>query len=339
MSGVSIATVSRALSRPGKVNDETLTRIKVAARRLGYIPGGTARALASGRTMLVGGVFPTIDHAIFARAIQGLQARLTAAGYQLLVAAHDYSPAAEAAAVRAMLAQGVDALTIVGADHLDATWDLLTAASIPVLMTWSFDPRLPSIGFDNERAGRLAAQHLVALGHSRIGVISGAVHSNDRARLRLAGIRRVLGEAGCALSETRVVEQPFTLSGGRAGLAHLLSAAARPTAVICGNDLLAAGAVFEAQSRGIAIPSDLSVMGIDNLEIASQINPPLTTVHLPTAELGQRAADLLLGAAAAGERLPRSIELPIELVVRASTARPHGIGAVRSRRKALSSGV
>lgn len=250
----------------------------------------------------------------------GLQARLGAAGYQLVVAAHEYVPAAEAAAVRTMLAHGVDALAVVGADRLEETSSLLRVASIPVVVTWSFDDKLPSIGFDNEAAGTLVADHLLDLGHTRIGVISGAVRANDRARLRLAGAKAALSRRGLSLPGSRVVEQPFTLAGGRAGLRHLLSASVPPTAIICGNDLLGSGALLEALGSGLRVPADISIAGMDDLEIASHLTPALTTVHLPTEELGEEVAVNLLTLMAGG-RCPPRVELPIELVVRASTGR------------------
>jgi LacI family transcriptional regulator len=316
--GVSIATVSRALSRPDMVNAKTRGLVQQTAAALGYIPIGPARALVSGKSHIVGAIVPTLDHAIFARAIQALQTTLDAAGYQLLVAAHEYSPASEIAAIRAMVSRGVDGMMLVGADRPDEAWELLAAAQLPVVLTWSFDARLPCIGFDNELAGRLAAQHLLALGHRVFGMISGPRRSNDRARLRIEGARAALAEHGLDLPEWRLSEQAFTFGGGRAGLAELLANAEPPTAVIGGNDLLAAGAVFEAQARGLQVPRDLSVVGIDNLEISLHVTPALTTVHLPTSRLGEQAAQHLL-ARFQGRDVPDRTALPIELIVRGST--------------------
>ncbi|MDA8051163.1 MAG: substrate-binding domain-containing protein [Rhodospirillales bacterium] len=318
---VSIATVSRALSRPALVESGTRAEIERTARRLGYLPDGVGRALASGSSRTAGVIVPTLDAAIFSRAIQALQRRLAEAGYQLLVAAHDYSLAAEASAVRAMLGHRVDALLLVGADRSEETRRLLEAALVPVLITWSFDSAFDCIGFDNEEAGRLAALHLLALGHRRIGMISGLTEQNDRARLRRAGVARALAAAGLPLPDWRVVEQPFSLAGGRAALAELLALTDPPSAIVCGNDLLAAGALFEAQARGIPVPEQLSLVGIDNLEIAAHLSPPLTTVHLPTAQLGVLAAEHVL-ARLSGEAVPVRRELPVALVERGSTAPP-----------------
>ncbi|OYW59821.1 MAG: LacI family transcriptional regulator [Rhizobiales bacterium 12-68-15] len=318
LAGVSTATVSRALSRPDLLQGETLARVQGAIAQLNYVPGGAARALASGRTLTIGAVIPTLDHAIFARAIQAMQTELAASGYQLLIAASDYVPGLELAAVRAMLARGVDALMVVGADHLEDTWSLLVNASVPVVLSWSFDARLPSIGFDNHRAGRLVADYLLGLGHRRFGMISGHTRANDRARMRVEGVRETLAAHGLDLPPSSVIETSFTLAGGRSGFAELMARAAPPTAIICGNDLLAAGAVLEAQSCGIRVPEQVSIAGIDNLEIAAHLSPPLTTVHLPTTDLGRAVADHLL-ARLKGQEPPARMELPIDLVVRRST--------------------
>jgi LacI family transcriptional regulator, galactose operon repressor len=316
---VSVATVSRALSRPELVNTATRLGIEAAARRLGYLASGPGRALVSGISHTVGVIVPTLDAAIFSRAIQALQRRLAETDYQLLVAAHDYSLAAEASAVRAMLGHRVDALVLVGTDRAEETRRLLQAAEVPVLITWSFDPAFDCIGFDNEGAGRIAAEHLLALGHRRIGMISGLTEQNDRARLRRAGVASALAAVGETLPDWRVVEQPFSLAGGRAALAELLALTEAPSAIVCGNDLLAAGAMFEAQTRGISVPEHLSIVGIDNLDIAAHLFPPLTTVHLPTAQLGTAAAEHVL-ARLGGAMVPARQELPIALVLRGSTA-------------------
>jgi LacI family transcriptional regulator len=321
MAKVSAATASRSFSHPELVNAATLERVRAAVISLNYVPGGAARALALGRTLTVGAIVPTLDHAIFARAIQTMQTELAASGYQLLIAAHEYAPAQEAAAVRALLARGVDGLMIVGADHLEETWRLLAGAQVPVVLSWSFDPRFDAIGFDNVAAGRLLAEHLLDLGHRRFAVISGFTHSNDRARLRVRGVREALAKRGLDLPGSCITEQPFTFAGGRAGLSEVLSAASPPTAIICGNDLLAVGALFEAQHRHLDVPGDLSVAGIDNLEMAAHVTPALTTIHLPTAQLGRAVAQHML-ARIRGETRPREIELAIELVPRHSTAAP-----------------
>jgi LacI family transcriptional regulator len=322
--GVSPATVSRAISQPGLLSPETLARVRQSARQLGYEPDAAARALASGRTMTIGAVIPTLDNVIFARALQGMQSALAAEGFQLLVASHDYSAAAEAEAVRVLLARGVDGLMLVGAERAQETAALLDAAGVPRVLTWRGPEGQPAVTVDNERAGALAVRHLLALGHRRIGMVTGSHAFNDRQRARLAGARQALAEAGLALPDWLAVQQPTTLAGGKAGCAMLLALAEPPTAIIGGIDMIAIGCMLEAQARGLRIPDDLSVVGIDDLDISAHLSPPLTTVHVPTGLIGARAAAMLLSLIR-GEKAVRPIDLPIDLVVRRSTAKArHG---------------
>ena len=133
----------------------------------------------------------------------------------------------------------------------------------------------------------MAASHLLELGHRYIGVISGLTSHNDRARSRIDGVRKSLTQAGLSLPPTLVTEQAFNLEGGRLGLRKLMASRQKPSAIFCGNDLLAVGAMLEAERMGLDVPSDLSICGIDNLEISEAINPGLTTVSLPTQDLGR----------------------------------------------------
>jgi LacI family transcriptional regulator len=318
--GVSPATVSRAIAQPDLVSAATLARVRASAAKLGYVPDGAARALASGRSMTMGAVIPTLDSAIFARALQAMQTALSKHGYQLLVASHDYSAAAEAEAVRVLLTHGVDGLMLVGAQRPASTWEMLERSSTAVVLTWCADRRVSAISIDNFRAGRLAAQHLIALGHRRIGVVVGAMSFNDRQQARLAGIRAAIDEAGLTLPDWCICEQPLSLAGGRTGCAQLLALNETPTAIIGGIDLLAIGCIEEAHTRGLVVPGDLSIVGIDNLEMSAHLFPALSTVHLPVARIGELAADSLLAQLSNNGAITQ-IDLPVELVVRGSTAR------------------
>jgi len=242
--GVSPATVSRALSQPEIVHRETLRRVKSAVAALAYVRDGTGLALVSGRTRTVGIVVPTLSHSIFAVAIDSMQTTLADAGYQLIVASHEYDPGTETAAVRALIERGVDALLLVGTDHARSLWSLIETTTIPVVLTWSLHRRLDSVGFDNFEAGRLAAEHLLRLGHRRLGVISGRLTHNDRARSRLKGIRAALAAVELEASALSVVQHRFGLGGGRDGMTAFLAMTHRPTAVIGGNDLMAVGAML-----------------------------------------------------------------------------------------------
>lgn len=316
--GVSAATVSRALSQPELLSAETLARVRQSALRLGYRPDAAARTLASGRSMTIGAVVPTLDNAIFSRALQSMQATLAARGYQLLVSSHDYSAAAEAEAVKMLVARGVDGLMLVGAERAPETEALLADTQVPVVLTWRGMAGHAAVVVDNERAGELAARHLVELGHRRIAVMTGSHAFNDRQRARQHGARTFLAAAGLPVPDWLAIQVPTTLAGGRSGCASLLALAHPPTAIIGGIDLIAIGCMVEAQARGLAVPDQLSVVGIDDLDMSAHLSPPLTTVHVPTARIGATAAETICGLIE-GKPVDAAIEIPVDLVVRRSS--------------------
>jgi LacI family transcriptional regulator len=318
---VSLATVSRAMAQPELLSEGTLSRVRASAQRLGYLPDGAARALASGRSMTIGAIVPTLDSAIFAKALQSMQTTLAQQGYLLLVASHESSAAAETQAVRALLSRGVDGLMLVGAERAPETSQLLLTSGIPTVLTWCQDPAFASVTIDNELAGRMAARHLLELGHRRIGMVTGYMQFNDRQRARLIGARSELQQAGVSLPDWLVNEQPLTLAGGRAGCAALLELDPRPTALIGGIDLIAIGCIEEAHARSLEVPTLLSVVGIDGLDMSAHLSPSLTTVHVPTARIGRLAA-LKLIAQVRGEAYEKQTELGVELVVRRSSVAP-----------------
>jgi LacI family transcriptional regulator len=322
--GVSPATVSRAMTQPELLSADTLNRVQDSARKLGYRPDGMARALASGKTMTIGAIVPTLDSTIFARVLQSMQLALSREGYQLLVASHEMNPAAETEAVRTLLSRGVDGLMLVGAERAQETALMLRSSGLPVVLTWVGTAEFASVTVDNELAGRLAAGHLIRMGHKRIGMIVGHLPFNDRQRGRLNGARNAMIQAGLALPDSLVSEQELTMAGGRAGCARLLDLGDSPTAVIGGIDLFAIGCIQEAQSRGINVPDAFSVVGIDDIDMAANMTPSLTTVHIPTSRIGQTAAATLL-AEIRGESARVQTVLSIELIERRSSGLAHKI--------------
>ena len=323
LSRVSTATVSRALTLPHKVKPATAARINQAVETLGYVAHGAARALASRRTRTIGAVIPTLDNAIYAKTVQALQRTLEQAGYMLLVASHEFDAAVEVRVTRTLIERGVDALILLGTTHDHGLLRMLAAHQVPYVLIWSLDAsgRLPCVGFDSRAAGERIARHLLELGHRDIAMISGITAGNERASERQQGVRAALAGRGLALPRERVVEKPYTLQAGREGVRELLAAGPAPSAVICGNDVLAIGALSECRERGIAVPGQVSITGFDDMEIAAVVTPALTTLRFPAEDLGALAAQHLL-ARLAGREVEMRTELPVELVVRESTAPP-----------------
>lgn len=321
LAGVCNATVSRALAREPSVSAATLEKVEAAARELGYVPHGAASALRAQRTRTIGAVLPTLDNLLYAKATHALQKSLDDSGYVLLLACHDFDLHNEVKVARSLVERGVDGLVLIGAEHDEALFSLLDDLAIPYLLTWSLDRsgRHPCVGFDNHAAAAGVANYVADIGHCDIAMIAGVTAGNDRARERLAGVRDALAARGMALAQ--VIEAPYTLADGRAAMQALLALAPRATAVICGHDVLAMGAVFECHAQQIAVPEAMSVTGFDDMEAASILVPALTTVRVPMRELGCAAAQQILaridGAAAA-----RATELAVDLIVRGTTAPP-----------------
>lgn len=319
---VAKSTASRALSNPDRLSDKTVARVLKAAAELKYVSHGVARALSTRSTRTIGAVIPTLDNAIYAVSTHSLEQRLQKAGYMLLVASHEFDLDGEVRAVEALITRGVDAIALVGFEHRRRTLDLLARSRVPYVLTWNYrGGRHPSVGFDNRRAGMLVTDYLLGLGHRHFGVVAGMMAGNDRASARVEGVRASLGRAGLALRDDCIVEKTYSIESGREGLAALLERRPRPTAIVCGNDILAIGALHEAHVCRIDVPQALSITGFDDMPLAAVTRPPLTTVHLPMAEVGANAAAYLLNVLGVAND-PVQQELPVRLVVRGSTRAP-----------------
>jgi LacI family transcriptional regulator len=320
-SGCSIATVSRAMSQPNLVQPDTLERVRLVAKRLGYVANRKARALASGQSNTIGVVVPTLNSPIFSSTLQEMQRLFAAHEYQLLIASHEYDPANEAAALAQLISHGVDGLIIVGAERPESTWAMLKASGIPLVQMWEGRAGVDRVTVDSFQAGYLVARYLLDVGHRRFGVICGHLQNNDRQKARVNGIRVALQEVGVTLARTQISEQPLTIAAGRSGCMTLLETVPRPTAIIGTVDLLAIGAMIEAQGRGISVPETISFAGIDNVDFAAHLSPSLTTVDIPAASMGTEAAALLLQRLSNSPTAEAEIILPITLVVRHSSTR------------------
>lgn len=321
--GVSTATVSRVLNNPEKVAAKSRIAVNASIEALGYIPDGAARALASRHSRIIGAVVPTLDNALFAAGIQSLQRRLKQHDYALIVASHEYDLVEELNEVKILLRQGVDALLMVGSRHDPALLHLLEGKGVPYVNCWAWesDSLQPYIGFDNRKAARKITDYLLDLGHVDLAVIAGRTENNDRARDRVLGIRDAIEARSLKLAPEKIIERSYSVKQGREAMRQLLEMDGLPTAVLCGNDILAMGAVAECQSSGIKIPDEISIAGFDDLDMSSQVTPPLTTIHVPSAEMGENAAEYLV-AKIRQEPLEPPAEIETRLMVRETTAKP-----------------
>lgn len=315
---VSTASVSRALNQPESVSAEVRARIELAIERTGYLPDAAARALSMRRSRTLGAVIPTIDNAIFAQGIEAAQKFLSERRYNLLLATSGYDPRAEFEQSRTLIERGVDGLLFMGDSHVPELYRLLTSRGIPFVNTGVYSPERPysCVGFDNRDAAVRATRYLLDLGHRRLAMLAGITRDNDRASQRLEGFRAALAER--RLKPAAVHESPYRFAEARAGARKILHSDHSPTAIFCGNDILALGALLEAQALGIGVPERLSIVGFDDLELARHQQPPLTTMRVPTQQMWELACEVLV-AALAGNPIPVHREIEVSLIVRGST--------------------
>ncbi len=320
--GVSTATVSRCLNEPDRVLEATRKRVMSAVEELGYTPNFAARVMAAKRTFTIGAIIPTMENSIFAWGLQAFQEEIHKRGYTLLVSSSAYKPEVEEEQIRNLVARGADGLLLIGHDRDPSIYDYIDRQNVPVMVAWSYMPgkRSPSIGFDNRQAMRALTDKVIGLGHTHIAMISGISLGNDRARLRIEGVRDAIADNGLPADMLSVIETPYEIENGAAAFADLISRTPRPTAILCGNDVLAVGAMREAQKMGIRVPEDVSVTGFDDIELARIVSPTLTTVHVPHREMGRKAALELIEMIENGTP-GNSVQLSTEIVERQSLSR------------------
>ena len=321
LAGVSTATVSRVINFPDKVAAKTRTRVQEAIAKLGYSPNFGARVMAARQTKTIGAIIPTMENAIFARGLQAFQDELWKHGYTMLVASTGYKDDKEEEQIRSLVARGADGLLLIGHSRHDDIYRFLEAQNVPAIITWAFDPSSsrPSIGFDNKAAMHDMALQVIELGHTQLALISAETASNDRALERHRGILAAMEDKGLPQENLRFVETTYGIDEGAAAFADLMESGVKPTAVFCGNDVLAAGALRKARELGVDVPSDISIIGFDDIELADVVHPPLTTVHVPHREMGRLAALALVNLLQEGIQ-PETIDLKAHPIFRGTLA-------------------
>lgn len=317
---VSTMTVARVLREPHKVAPDTRKRVAAALDATGYTPDLVARALVSRRTGVVGAIVPTLSNSLIADVIQGMSDALALENRQLMVGASGFSAAREETLVRSFLSRRVDALYLTGTSHTPATAALLRAAGIPIVEGGNIptDPIDMAVGVSNVDASAAVVAHLIGRYGPDVAFAGASPVDNDRMRDRRAGYERALREARAPVVPEWRVETPMSMEGGRRAARELLALPKPPRALFCANDVIAAGALLDCVRAGLRVPGDFAIAGYDDLDIARELVPSLTSVRVPRYEIGKRAAELI-HLALTGERPRRAIdELDFELVVRES---------------------
>lgn len=321
--GVSTATVSRVLNSPDRVKPERRAAVLQVIERHDYVSHGMAGALAGARSMTIGLIIPTITNSIYAASTHAIQRVAQRELYGVLLGVSDFVPDEERRMIRHLIERRVDGLILTGGGRDPSIYRLIDRHRIPYVVTWRLDAaaKCPCISFDNYGAGRLAMEHLIALGHRRIGLICGRSAVNDRALERRRAYEDCLMETGIKIDPALIFERDFEFVEGKTAMRRMLDGPEPPTAVFAANDIQAIGALSECRDSGMVVPRDISIMGFDDLPVAEFVFPKLTTIRVPGQRMGHVAAMRLMEMIR-GETNSTSEVLPVELVLRESTAAP-----------------
>jgi LacI family transcriptional regulator len=294
--GVSVSTVSRALSN-GKypLKQETRQNILKLAEEMGYKPNLVARSLQSSRSNLVGVIVDRMQSPFAAATVEGIQDGLRNAGYSISIAYSNRDQDIATQAIHTFYSHQVDGIIILNSWLHTFNDPILSLQDRPfVFINRIFGKSIPNcVGPGDRQGARLATQHLVDLGHQRIGYING-LEDWIEAQNRLAGYRDALTEHGLPVDEALIRHGNWGVESGYEAAQELLALEDRPTAVFAANDIMALGAMYAIQKSGLEVPGDVAIVGYDDRDFAAWIRPALTTVRMPSYEMGQAAARLLL---------------------------------------------
>lgn len=317
LAGVSPITVSRALNSPQQLTEETLAKVRAAVARTGYVPNRVAGGLASNRSRLVAAIVPTIASQVFLETVEALTAALEAEGYQVMLGQSGYGEAREDALLDAIIGRRPDGVILTGVMHSPEGRRRLAAAGIPVVETWDLTPTPIDmlVGFSHEKVGASVADFLHYRGSRRPAVL----HADDhRAGLRRQAFASRMLQLGVRDVPQEIVPTPTTLGTGRRAFARLLAARPDIDAVFCSSDMLALGALVQAQVDGIAVPAQVRVMGFGDNAFAADTSPALSTVRIDGTAIGRQAARFVIDSAAGREVGPRIVDLGFKIVARQS---------------------
>lgn len=321
---VSIATVSRTVNRVPTVNPKLAKRVWDAVQELGYFPNTQARALGSGRSGILGLIVSEITNPFFPELIQGFEDVAVENRYEILVSSTNYDPKRMELCIRRMLERKVEGVAVMTFGIEQPLFEQLAQRNIPLVLI-DVGPDRPGISLlkvDYYHGIRQGVQHLAALGHRKLGFVTGppGLHSADS---RVHAFTKSIAECGIPVVNDWIVPGDHTMEGGIAAMEKILAGPSRPTAIMCSNDMTALGVVHKAYRAGLRIPHDLSVIGFDDIHMARVMIPPLTSIQMSRVELA-RAAVSALRDRVEGTGHQREHKIDTQLVVRESTSFPPG---------------
>ena len=321
-SEASPATISRFLNSPEKVAKSTGQRIAKAIQELGYTPNFGGRLLATQKANIVGALVPTLSNSVFAGGIQAFQEELARNGMTLLIGSTSYDPDIEFQQIKVLLSHGASGLLLIGNARPKATEEFLKARGVAMVSAWNIaeqDERA-FVGFDNYKASVDLTKLVLEMGHRDIAIVHAPTIGNDRAEDRLNAIYNCVEQFGHDARVVGAVEAKYSFEHGAKAFDVVMSRTPKPTVIMAGNDVLAAGLAMRAKALGMSIPDDISITGFDDIALAEFMDPPLTTVKVPQTEMGLHAATQLIAEMNA-KGSAKSVELQT-LVVRRKSLGP-----------------
>jgi LacI family transcriptional regulator len=321
--GVSLGTVSNVLNRPDRVSPETRGRVEQAMRDLGFVRNESARQLRAGRSRTLAYVVLDVRNPFFTDVAEGAERAAEDSGLSLFLCHSDNRASREADYLAHLVEQRVQGILVTPVDPAAPGLADVRRNGTPLVIVdrTREDDKFCSVAVDDVLGGRLAVEHLVERGHTRVAFIGGP-DSIGQVRDRLEGARRAWDEAGLPADQLTVVPtSALTVVEGRSAGERVMGLAARlrPTAAFCANDLLALGLLQQLSTAGLSVPGDLAIVGYDDIDYASAAAVPLTSVRQPRQELGRRAAELVMDEAENPDHLHQQVVFTPELVARRST--------------------
>jgi LacI family transcriptional regulator len=317
--GVSVSTVSRLIGGSGPVSAEAQVQINEAIQQLNYVPNGAARSLITKRTQTLGLLLPDLYGGFYSEVLRGMDQIAQANGYHLLVSSSHNAWNEIEYALQVMQGR-VDGLVIMSPDITAASLKQTLPKRLPVVLLNCFvdSQDFDSINIDNYTGANAIVRHLIRAGHQKIGIITGSSKNFD-AQERLRGYKDALKEHDLPCIEEFIYEGDFAEGSGHKGTTSLLQRSNPPTAIFCCNDAMAIGAMGASRMMGLDIPKDVAIVGFDDIPSSQYIAPPLTTVHFPIFEMGERAMErLILAIKEENQHKRRQEILATSLVIRQS---------------------
>ena len=321
--GVSVAVVSYVVNDgPRPVSPETRRRVERAIEELEYYPNELARSLSRKQTGIIGLIIPSLLNPVYAEIADSLTRHCATEGYRVILGSSGRHHQTEVEFAKSLRSKKVDGVIMIPSESPEEILKPLQQAHIPTVVLEHELPNTHCIAIDDLQGGHLATQHLLSLGHRRIGMIRRRP-TTALSRMRYVAFQDTLQAAHISLDPTLVIECEAGQASGYASMQKLLALPEPPTAVFAHNDVLAMGAMSAIYQAGLAVPHDVSIVGYDDTISSAYLNPPLTTIKLPIAEMGHAAGKKILGLIKNGNSFsPGTTTLPVELIVRASTAPP-----------------